>query len=731
MSDQRFNTGNPIGSDSPLDRSDNTRNLDVRMNSEEPAGTDRLGRPVLNWAGIQRAGAGDTSIAVDAAARAVAAAGQVEQDAERIAQDAAQLAVSDVVNAVDGAVDAVEDYAIRAEAASSSAFVNANVFPDVAAGRAAVATGEQFQVVEGSEVVRYRKDSSSSQTAVSRILSASGTKAGIRGAASVFSPESVAIKDGNRNDFAAGVLSVRLSEKYIDNDIVFSVIAANHSTAQGYAFNLMLFDRTSSRFLTFAPEGLVLGSTRPYIAYAERQSLGVVEYPLWDRDAPGIQVGTIAMDWTSLGASGNLNRREDINPGTGALTAAGYSPVVKKSLWTDPAAAEVDQVSAALPLVPDAPVFLSPVWSKGAIIKLDVWGLPEGEGLYLNTLWNGYYNAGIDRYYSSVGFKSTTGYHIAPSVSPESDPAKYAMWIVPGRIEGVAEYELFVNGDPSDLPVGRVVVDWDKVVGTQGQRYVGTDGLSRVNLPYVTVQNFYQDSGGETPVNPWNGKVLAALGDSITYGFIPRNYPGYPGQLSSYAAVMAGTLGMTFLNYGISGSTLGNLGTGQRSPFTTRYQNMSNDADLIVVMGGTNDFRNGVPLGTMSDRTDLSYYGALHVLCEGLIDKYYQAQGTEIGKQKQIVFMTPIKNANNDGVLAVALESYCEAVKEVCAYYSIPVLDLYNESGITPHILRTVQGTDEGYTGMYNPYITDGTHPTQEGQDKMANIVMGFVKTLR
>ena len=49
-----------------------------------------------------------------------------------------------------------------------------------------------------------------------------------------------------------------------------------------------------------------------------------------------------------------------------------------------------------------------------------------------------------------------------------------------------------------------------------------------------------------------------ALGDSITYGFIPRNYPGYPGQLKSYAALAAQKLEklsgskVEFCNFGIS-----------------------------------------------------------------------------------------------------------------------------------------------------------------------------------
>lgn len=64
----------------------------------------------------------------------------------------------------------------RAETASDAAFVNADVYPDVLSGRDAVAVGEQFQVVEGDELVRYRKDGSTSAIAVARVLNAAGTR---------------------------------------------------------------------------------------------------------------------------------------------------------------------------------------------------------------------------------------------------------------------------------------------------------------------------------------------------------------------------------------------------------------------------------------------------------------------------------------------------------------------------------------------------------------------------
>ncbi len=61
---------------------------------------------------------------------------------------------------------------VAAQAARDAAFVSADVYPDIATGRAAVADGVQFQVVSGDEVIRYRRDSSSTQTEVARYPSA-------------------------------------------------------------------------------------------------------------------------------------------------------------------------------------------------------------------------------------------------------------------------------------------------------------------------------------------------------------------------------------------------------------------------------------------------------------------------------------------------------------------------------------------------------------------------------
>ena len=50
----RFNTGNPIGSNDPRDRDDNTKNLDELVNSKTKTNVpDRLGVPRKTWHGIE------------------------------------------------------------------------------------------------------------------------------------------------------------------------------------------------------------------------------------------------------------------------------------------------------------------------------------------------------------------------------------------------------------------------------------------------------------------------------------------------------------------------------------------------------------------------------------------------------------------------------------------------------------------------------------------------------
>ena len=95
---------------------------------------------------------------------------------------------------------------------------------------------------------------------------------------------------------------------------------------------------------------------------------------------------------------------------------------------------------------------------------------------------------------------------------------------------------------------------------------------------------------------------------------------------------------------------------------------MDNDADMVVVVGGTNDYGTNVVLGGIADTEDVSFYVALNVLCKGLAEKY---------PGKRIVFITPFHRANEGANSAgFTLAQYRQAIFDVARdVYGFAVLD--------------------------------------------------------
>jgi lysophospholipase L1-like esterase len=182
-----------------------------------------------------------------------------------------------------------------------------------------------------------------------------------------------------------------------------------------------------------------------------------------------------------------------------------------------------------------------------------------------------------------------------------------------------------------------------------------------------------------------------AMGDSITYGL---NTYGSESQVAKpYPVLVRELLGMEKVyNYGISGSTLVSI-EDTRDPFCERYASMPNDADIVSVMGGVNDYWLGyADIGTLDSTDTTTIYGALNVLVSGLKEKYPDAY---------IFFMTPYKWGNDPGVNAkgYSLADICTAIKNVCAKYGVDVLDMYTYGQIE--------------VDFQNPQC-DKLHPTQE-----------------
>ena len=213
------------------------------------------------------------------------------------------------------------------------------------------------------------------------------------------------------------------------------------------------------------------------------------------------------------------------------------------------------------------------------------------------------------------------------------------------------------------------------------------------------------------------GKKIAFMGDSITEGF------GTSNPENIFWNQIARRTGALCYGYGIGGTRYAR----QRVPstpredmdFVSRVDSMIPDADIVVVFGGTNDFGHGdAPFGTMSDRTNDTFCGALHVLYQKLYERYPEAQP---------VIMTPTHRINEDERdwnkfnlrRAAPLSDYVNAIRMVAEYYSIPVLDLWSVSGLQPRV-----------PGVKEQYAPDGLHPNDAGHTLIANKLIGFLETL-
>ena len=129
------------------------------------------------------------------------------------------------------------------------------------------------------------------------------------------------------------------------------------------------------------------------------------------------------------------------------------------------------------------------------------------------------------------------------------------------------------------------------------------------------------------------GKKINFLGDSITEGV------GTKGEGKIYWELLAEREGCICRGYGIGGTCIARQQVPSKYErhnlyFRPRVAEMDPDADVIVVFGGTNDYGHGdAALGRMSDRTDDTFYGALHNLFIDIINKYPKAA---------LVVMTPL-----------------------------------------------------------------------------------------
>lgn len=144
--------------------------------------------------------------------------------------------------------------------------------------------------------------------------------------------------------------------------------------------------------------------------------------------------------------------------------------------------------------------------------------------------------------------------------------------------------------------------------------------------------------------------------------------------------------------------------------------NIPTDAELVTVEAGMVDFRSNATLGALYDTTPETFHGAVYATIMDIL---------AVNPKRTLVFITPFAtlptkavgnwlqpNDNGD-----RQEQFVQAIRDVCGWCGVPVIDVSRESGIG------------GPTAAL--YLADGTHLNPAGGMKMAEFIYDRLALIR
>lgn len=218
--------------------------------------------------------------------------------------------------------------------------------------------------------------------------------------------------------------------------------------------------------------------------------------------------------------------------------------------------------------------------------------------------------------------------------------------------------------------------------------------ISRVKLVVPSVKT-------DASSSKLSGKKWLFIGDSITeHNFrASKNYDEY---LEEWLNIVPVNVGMS--------------GTGVTYPFggnpswLDKMVEYPADVDVISVMGALNDRHTA--LGAWGDRGINTVYGAVWNYFNNLINKY---------PNKPIVYITSTPrdySYGEDGEFTAWVDAFIKTAHN----FSIPVLDLYRNSGLRPW---NAINNAEFFSCSESP-AGDGVHPNEKGQRLMALKIAEF-----
>ena len=190
--------------------------------------------------------------------------------------------------------------------------------------------------------------------------------------------------------------------------------------------------------------------------------------------------------------------------------------------------------------------------------------------------------------------------------------------------------------------------------------------------------------------NILNGKSALYFGDSICYG------EGYRG---GYAKLISENNNMTYINKGVSGSTI--TRRDGVSCILDSVLNSTDTADYIVLEGGTNDaggFQEfgEITTGYTAALNETTFCGAVESLLKNSLIKWHD---------KKICFILTTNTYRRPNQ-----KHYFDTIKQICEKWSVPYLDLFTKGRLNTNIEIMKNSYTSDWQGT-----PDGLHPNEQG----------------
>lgn len=175
-------------------------------------------------------------------------------------------------------------------------------------------------------------------------------------------------------------------------------------------------------------------------------------------------------------------------------------------------------------------------------------------------------------------------------------------------------------------------------------------------------------------------------------------------------------------NYAVSATSLCAISEKNEVPTSgirlARENPPAADTELVLVWYGTNDWYWGAALGTLAEKSDDTFFGAMDEIVSIIRSNAPNAK---------IVWLTPVFRVGLEGSSQDAYDcpnasghtlfDFYKAVKEGCDYYALQCLDMHVECNIHHHNREAL--------------LADGVHPSLAGYKVVLDTICNYLEKLQ